>query len=71
MIRREGIDTGVGAKSDVAHVDDYRRRNGNLSHMALRAAMTLEGEKADLGHMALRDAMTLEGEKADLGHIAC
>ena len=39
--------------------------------MALRGAMTLEGEKADLGHMDLRDAMTLEGEKADLGHIAC
>ena len=58
------------AMSDVVHADDCRRRNGNLSHMDLRGAMTLEGEKADLGHMSLRGAMTLEGEKTDLGHMA-
>ena len=41
------------AMSDVVHADDCRRRNGNLSHMDLRGAMTLEDEKGNLGHMAL------------------
>ena len=46
LIRREGIDTGVGAKSDVAHVDDFRREYATLSQLLGRNRMTAGEEMA-------------------------